>query len=77
MVTCAALAEYLWRCRFELSDGASSLCGMTQLTNDQFDWTLWTGPTISEETGPERAYEGSFYIYIEASKPRVSGDTAK
>lgn len=60
-----------------MDDGAASLCGMEQSDNDNFDWTMGNGPTPSEETGPPSAYDGSYYIFIEASAPRQTGDTAK
>ncbi|ELT88550.1 hypothetical protein CAPTEDRAFT_184991 [Capitella teleta] len=60
-----------------MDDGASSFCGMTQSSDDSFDWSMGSGPTPSEETGPDRAYDGSYYIFIEASSPRRSGDSAK
>ena len=34
------------------------------------------GPTPSDETGPDSAYNGDFYMFIEASDPRRAGDTA-
>lgn len=43
---------------------------------DHFDWTLWTQGTPSRYTGPSRAYNGAYYIYIEASKPRLPGEVA-
>ena len=43
---------------------------------DQFDWTRQSGRTPSGFTGPERAYTGKYYIYIEASDPRKPGDEA-
>ena len=60
-----------------MSDGASTLCGMEQQTSDVFDWSLHKGETPSDETGPSRAYNGDFYMYIEASKPRQPGDRAR
>ena len=50
---------------------------MTQDTTDQFDWTVFTGPTPSDPTGPDSAFDGKYYIYIEASEPRVYGDEAR
>ena len=74
------LAAYLWRCTFETNEGAATLCGLSQdFTYDTqgFDWTLWKGATPSKETGPDRAYSGDFYLYIEASNPRRQGDNAR
>ena len=52
------------------------MCNMVQAERDEFDWTLWTGETPSKLTGPITAYNGEFYLHIEASKPRVVGETA-
>lgn len=30
------------------------MCGWTQATDDQFDWTRQTGPTSSSGTGPSQ-----------------------
>lgn len=63
-------------CDFE--DG---LCGYTQDKSDQFDWTLHTGRTNSNRTGPSADHtfqtnEGT-YIYIESSLPRHQNDKAR
>ena len=50
---------------------------MIQSTQDDFDWLLYKGDTPSSETGPSKAFNGDYYIYIEASKPRRLGDTAR
>ncbi len=34
---------------------------------DDIDWTRYTGSTPSSNTGPSSAYEGSYYLYTEAS----------
>ncbi len=47
-----------------------------QATSDDFDWTRWTGLTPTAKTGPKKAYNGTYYIYTEASSPRVPGDEA-
>ena len=38
-------------------------------------WTRKSGGTPSDSTGPSSARSGSYYMYIETSSPRVSGDT--
>lgn len=38
-----------------------------QETGDDIDWTRRSGSTPSRNTGPSSAFEGSFYIYTEAS----------
>ena len=65
----------LWHCSFERQDNA--LCGMTQeRSRDQFDWTVHSGPTPSEKTGPTWAHGGQYYAFIETSNPRPVNDTA-
>ena len=74
-------AEYIWACNFETSDGAASFCNIEQDTRDQFEWLLWRGKTPSSTyeryTGPERAFNGEYYLYIEASRPRQTGNQAR
>ncbi|XP_013421168.1 uncharacterized protein LOC106181354, partial [Lingula anatina] len=55
----------LLTCSFE----SSSICGFTQSTNDDFNWTRRSGGTSSSYTGPSSAYSGSYYMYIETSSP--------
>jgi hypothetical protein len=50
---------------------------MVQDKSDQFDWTVFTGPTPSQTTGPDRAYDQQYYIYIEAESPRLPNDEAR
>ena len=61
-----------YTCSFETSD----LCGMHQRANDQFDWKRQTGGTDTNQTGPSGAVDGTYYIYTEASDPRIPGDKA-
>ena len=35
--------------------------------DDDYDWTRHSGPTPSSSTGPPAAYDGSYYIYTEAT----------
>ena len=49
---------------------------MKQSRKDQFDWTLKRGKTPSTETGPDFAYNGTYYAFIEASDKQL-GDSAK
>jgi hypothetical protein len=44
----------------------------TQVTTDDFDWTLRSGSTPSSNTGPSSAAEGSYYVYMESSSPNYS-----
>ncbi len=45
----------------------NSLGGWTQSTQDDIDWTLNSGTTPSNGTGPESAIDGNSYVYVEAS----------
>ncbi len=45
----------------------SGLGDWTQLTNDNFDWTLNSGTTPTADTGPTSAFDGSNYLYIEST----------
>jgi len=45
----------------------SGLGDWVQSSVDIFDWSWNTGGTPSSETGPTTAYDGSYYIYTEAS----------
>ena len=45
-------------------------------TNDDFDWTRNSGSTTSSGTGPSAAYDGSYYVYTEASSPNYPLKTA-
>lgn len=48
-----------------------------QNTNDAFDWTLNSGATTSASTGPsDDVNGGGNYVYIEASVPQATGDSA-
>ena len=50
---------------------------MIQDTANDFEWTLWSGKTQSDGTGPSDAFNGHYYIYAETSAPRVQGDMAE
>lgn len=65
----------LFSCSFETSQ--NTLCGLVQDTTDQFDWTIFNAPTPSDPTGPDFAYSGNWYVYIEASAPRQPNDRAR
>lgn len=72
MVTPAA--PYNFYCSFD----KESFCGMIQDTSsDNFNWVLNFGPTETPDTGPDKAYEGKYYMMIEASWPREDGESAK
>ncbi len=53
---------------FPMYDGIeNSIVFGTQDIDDDFDWMINTENTPTKETGPENAYEGSFYLYLEAT----------
>ena len=53
------------------------MCGLEQDSRDDYDWMLGSGSTPSPHTGPRAAYNGDYYLYVEASKPRKKGDEAR
>ncbi|XP_013393210.1 MAM and LDL-receptor class A domain-containing protein 2-like, partial [Lingula anatina] len=59
----------------------TGLCGYTQDTSDQFDWTRSNGATSSQGTGPsvDHTYgtPNGYYVFIETSSPRVPNDKAR
>lgn len=46
------------------------------VTGDDLNWTLRSGGTPSNNTGPSGAAEGSQYMYVEASSPNYPSKTA-
>ncbi|KAL9985328.1 hypothetical protein ACROYT_G007718 [Oculina patagonica] len=58
-------------------DFENGFCNWKQSTTDNFDWTRKTGRTPSSNTGPNSGNNGKgYYIYIETSRPRKTGDKA-
>ncbi|XP_057208724.1 MAM domain-containing glycosylphosphatidylinositol anchor protein 2-like isoform X3 [Triplophysa rosa] len=69
-----------FHCSFE----EDLICMFTQDKNDDFDWTRHSAATrdtkYTPNTGPGGDRSGSkqgFYMYIETSRPRKEGDTAR
>jgi len=61
-------------CGFE--DSGKPYCGQwMDATNDKMNWIRKSGRTPSWRTGPNRASQGRYYLYIEASRKR-NGDNA-
>lgn len=60
--SCTTIEDDGWFDGFE-----SGITGWRQRTNDDLNWILQTGPTPTNGTGPSAAYEGSQYLYVEAS----------
>ena len=69
--------EIEWACTFEHPEQGFEWCYLIQDDTDEFDWSVGSGPTPSAITGPDAAQEGAYFIYIEASSPRVMGDEAR
>ncbi|KAH9494980.1 hypothetical protein Btru_018316 [Bulinus truncatus] len=68
-------------CTFENQPASSPICGFSQDTDDNFDWSINSKDTQSQNTGPytDHTY-GSFtghYIYTEGSSPQKANDTAR
>ena len=61
---------------FPYDEGFENTLGAwSQGSGDDFDWTLRTGGTPSTGTGPAAAFEGTHYVYVEASDPNFGGKT--
>jgi len=64
-------------CGFERASGNTAYCGVWKnAKGDKFDWTHKSRGTSSGGTGPSKAQEGNYYLYIETSYPRGNGDNA-
>ncbi len=69
-------------CTFEISVASNHMfqngwCGIHQVTDfDHFNWTRADYATPSKDTGPEHAYSGTHYIYMEASRPAKENQEA-
>ncbi len=62
---------------FPYTEGFESGLGQwSQSGGDDLDWTRDSGGTPSNSTGPSSAYEGIWYMYIEASNPNFPSKTA-
>ncbi|MFD0863049.1 S8 family serine peptidase [Sungkyunkwania multivorans] len=61
------IASYPYSESFENTLGAWS-----QDTGDSHNWTVRSGGTPSNGTGPSGASDGSYYIYVEASDPNFN-----
>lgn len=62
---------------FPYSEGFENTLGLwTQNSGDDFDWTVNSGTTPSDNTGPSSANSGSYYAYMESSAPNFSTKNA-
>ncbi|MCX2743725.1 choice-of-anchor J domain-containing protein [Mangrovivirga sp. M17] len=50
----------------------SGLGSWSQVSGDDFDWTVNSSGTPSSNTGPSGAFAGSYYAYMESSSPNYS-----
>jgi hypothetical protein len=70
---------FLSYCSFEGAE-TDDFCGDWSQVHgdgaDNFDWTRMRGFSPSVGTGPDRAFDGENYLYIEASSPRQPNDAA-
>ena len=68
-------------CGAARADFQTGMDGFTQGTSDNFDWTRDFGGTTSFSTGPSVDHtvgtSSGYYMYIETSSPRTSGDKAQ
>ncbi|CAG2233741.1 unnamed protein product [Mytilus edulis] len=76
--TCACSYQYFGEacekyCQYEHEDG----CFLQNDLSDNFNWTRNTGTTPSKYTGPSSAFEGTYYLYIEASPPVQENNIAR
>ncbi|KAK3087453.1 hypothetical protein FSP39_006069 [Pinctada imbricata] len=67
---CSVLIDSNMHCGFE-----QDTCQFHQSTYDDFDWTRKSGRTRTSGTGPGRASNGEYYLYIESSN-RKKGEKA-
>ena len=44
------------------------------LPSNTVDWTVWSGGTSSGSTGPQNAYDGTYYVYTETSGAGSNSD---
>ncbi|XP_071956924.1 MAM domain-containing glycosylphosphatidylinositol anchor protein 2-like [Antedon mediterranea] len=76
LLSCLTEINGQFDCTFE-----NGFCSWQQLRDDVFDWTRLRGPSTTGTTGPSVDHtlgtSSGYYLYIEASSPRVLGDTAR
>lgn len=62
---------------FPYSQGFENTIGnWQQSTSDDFNWTVRSGGTPSNNTGPSGANAGTYYVYMESSSPNYSNKSA-
>eukprot|EP00057_Strongylocentrotus_purpuratus_P018000 XP_011672474.1 PREDICTED: MAM and LDL-receptor class A domain-containing protein 1 [Strongylocentrotus purpuratus] len=77
-INCGSSADL--NCNFGVATSEGTFCGWTQANgSDTFNWSLFKGRTPSGYTGPQYDHTDglSYYAYMEASSPVVSGDFAR
>ncbi|VDI17297.1 Hypothetical predicted protein [Mytilus galloprovincialis] len=70
---CQYGAQY-YSCTYEEHEDG---CFLQNDLSDNFNWTRNTGTTPSKYTGPSSAFEGTYYLYIEASPPVQENNIAR
>lgn len=62
---------------FPYNEGFNGTIGAwTQSSSDNTNWTVRSGSTPSNNTGPAASNEGSHYIYVESSSPQYPSKSA-
>lgn len=72
---CIFVDNLPFTCSFENYD----FCEFDQIGSreDELDWNIQEKETPTDDTGPSRAYDGTYYAYLEASgSDRIAGDRA-
>lgn len=54
----------------------NGLNGWGRMPGHHFNWSIGTGFTLSTNTGPSAASDGTYYIFTESSSPNYPGKTA-
>ena len=55
-------SELIFQCDFE-----NEFCGVRQVSSMSSVWGRNRGSTRSSATGPDNAYSGSYYVFVESS----------
>ena len=69
--TFVLLGKLPYFCDFE-----RDFCGISQRSNDDFDWLRIDRATPTDGTGPNKAQHMDYFVYSEMSSPRIKGDKA-
>lgn len=81
-IDAVAIADVIYTCPtttaiFPYNESFENTLGnWVQDDGDDLDWTILSGATASNNTGPTTANDGTYYIYVEASSPNFPSKTA-